>query len=202
MILSSYRQECTCGWLFDNTGAFTRHKKTCLKGKKRLASVLTGAKELYHHKKHRIEDDEESPGPSQITSSRAVPHTADQAPNDLEPSDTPSLVDAIQLTQPKFWMKLLTGQGPRRYVCLYAYFFDLIILEPSSMVQDEDTLPLSLRRTWWTNCQLLKRFRNMLPEPPLPLPPQDVEVIQVGMPHAARELELFSLCYCYLHNSE
>ena len=122
MISSSYRQECLCGRSFDNTGAFTRHKKTCLKGKKRLASVLTGAKELYHHKKRRVEDDEESPGPSQITSSRAVPHTADQAPNDLEPSDTPSLVDAIQLTQTEIPDETARRPGPKEVrvpVCIF-----------------------------------------------------------------------------------
>ena len=51
------------------------------------------------------------------------------------------------------------------------------------MIQAEDTLPLSLRRTRRTNRQLPKRFQDMLPEPPLPLPPQGVEVLQVSALH-------------------
>ena len=94
MILSSYCQECLCGQPFDNAGAFTRHKKTCLKGKKRLASALTHAKESYHCKKYRVGNNEESPSSLQTTSSRAVSHAIDEALNDLGPSDTPHLVDA------------------------------------------------------------------------------------------------------------
>jgi len=37
-------------------------------------------------------------------------------------------------------------------------------------------VPLSIRRPRRTNRRLPKRFRDLLPEPPLPLPPQDVEV--------------------------
>ena len=61
---------------------------------------------------------------------------------------------------------------------------DLILLESSDVVQTEhDTLPLSIRRTRRANRRLPKRFRDMLPEPPLPLPPQGVEVpFDVGFP--------------------
>ena len=63
MISTSYRQECLCSWSFDNTGAFTRHNKTCLKGKKRLANVLNQAQESYYHRKRCCV--EESPSSSQ-----------------------------------------------------------------------------------------------------------------------------------------
>ena len=104
MISSSYRQECLCGRSFDNTGAFTRHKKACLKGKKRLASVLTQAKESYHRKKCRVlESNEESPSSSQALSSKDVSHTTDlEAQNTLGPSDTPpNIVDEMQPTHIK-----------------------------------------------------------------------------------------------------
>jgi len=46
------------------------------------------------------------------------------------------------------------------------------------MVQaEDDTLPLSIRRARRTNCQLPKRFRDMLPEPLLPLCTQDAEAL-------------------------
>jgi len=53
----------------------------------------------------------------------------------------------------------------------------LIPLEPSETVQTEDDAPLAVRRSWRTNHQLPKRFRDMLPEPPLPLPPQDADLL-------------------------
>ena len=84
----------------------------------------------------------------------------------------------------KFQTKLLAAQGSRRYVCLFPVLFDLIILEPSGTAQaEDDILPLSLRRTRRTNRRLPKRFRDILPEPPLPLPPQDVGALQVDAPH-------------------
>ena len=56
-------------------------------------------------------------------------------------------------------------------------------LEPSGIVQVEDeTLPLSIRRTRRMNRRLPKRFWDILPEPPLPLPPQGVEVFLEANP--------------------
>lgn len=37
---------CTCGWGFQQESAFSRHQKTCIKGKKRLFSALSKAKDL------------------------------------------------------------------------------------------------------------------------------------------------------------
>lgn len=56
MLLNS-NQECVCGRLFENAGAFTRHKKICSKGRKHLASVLQHAKETHHRKKRRIDSE-------------------------------------------------------------------------------------------------------------------------------------------------
>ena len=63
---------------------------------------------------------------------------------------------------------------------------DLTLLESSSVVQaEDDTLPLSIRRTRRANRRLPKRFRDMLPEAPLPLLPQDVDAaFGVGPPQA------------------
>ena len=50
-------------------------------------------------------------------------------------------------------------------------------LKSSGPVQaEDDNMPLSIRRTRRNNRRLPKRFRDMLPEHPLPLPPQDAEV--------------------------
>lgn len=54
-LLLNSNQECVCGRSFDNAGAFTRHKKSCKKGKNRLASVLKQAQEAHLRKKRRVE---------------------------------------------------------------------------------------------------------------------------------------------------
>ena len=53
-------QVCICGHSFSDPGAFKRHKKNCHKGKKRLSSMLTKAKELYQWKKACIQNTSES----------------------------------------------------------------------------------------------------------------------------------------------
>lgn len=54
-MFSGSNQTCICGRFFDNAGAFTRHKKSCQEGKKRLANVLSQAKESRSRKKRRVE---------------------------------------------------------------------------------------------------------------------------------------------------
>ena len=72
---------------------------------------------------------------------------------------------------------MLTCQGPTRCAyLLFCTFSDLTPLELCDTVQvEDDTLPLSICRAQRTNRRLPKRFRDMLPEPLLPLYPQDVE---------------------------
>ena len=77
MITTSYSQICLCGRSFDNAGAFTRHKKTCLRGKKHLANALSHAKESYRTKKCHVEGSEETVSSSHTESSRAVSYTTD-----------------------------------------------------------------------------------------------------------------------------
>jgi len=104
MILTSYSQECICGRSFGDTGAFTRHKKTCLKGKKHLAHILSHARESYHSKKCCIED-EESASSSQIVTPKAVSHhdTVDDTLGNtvLEVLNTLGSMDTIQPRQTK-----------------------------------------------------------------------------------------------------
>ncbi|KAN0077361.1 hypothetical protein V8E55_011216 [Tylopilus felleus] len=118
MFLSS-SQECVCGRSFDNARAFTRHKKTCQKGRKRLANALRQARELHYSKRHRVEGNHSDGRHQQF-----------------------SILDSLK--------------------------------QQVVVMAEQDMLPLSLRRGRRTNCRLPKRFWDMLPEPPLPLPPQDV----------------------------
>jgi len=61
------------------------------------------------------------------------------------------------------------------YLLFLCFISPDLILEAAAQTED-DTLLLSIRRSRWTNRQLLKHFRDMLLEPPLPLSPHDVEV--------------------------
>ena len=100
MISTSYHQECLCGRSFDDSGAFTRHKKNCVKGKKRLADVLSHVKDSYHSKKCRIEGDGKSASfSSKTTSLNAVSHTVDDT-GDTAPGLSDSLHSSIETTQP------------------------------------------------------------------------------------------------------
>jgi hypothetical protein len=45
---------CVCGRTFFDLGGFTRHEKSCRKGKKRLSTALARAKEVYQVKKARL----------------------------------------------------------------------------------------------------------------------------------------------------
>ena len=91
MFSTSHRQECICGQSFNDAGAFTRHKRKCLKGKKRLADVLNLAKESHYAKKCRI----------QSNTPASTSHISNETPDDdvLGPSDSlPSLMNATQST--------------------------------------------------------------------------------------------------------
>ena len=49
-----FSQACICGQSFTDLDAFTHHQKGCGNGKKRLASALAKAKEVYQGKRARL----------------------------------------------------------------------------------------------------------------------------------------------------
>jgi hypothetical protein len=50
-------QVCVCGRSVSDIAAFTKHSKSCQKGKKRLLNALTHVKKMYHSKKRRMDSD-------------------------------------------------------------------------------------------------------------------------------------------------
>jgi hypothetical protein len=62
---SAWSQVCDCGRTFSSPQAYSCHKRTCQKTKKRLSSVLARAKEVWQSRKHRkvedIVDTQEAP---------------------------------------------------------------------------------------------------------------------------------------------
>jgi len=93
MFSTSFCQVCLCGRSFDNAGAFTRHRKTCSKGKKRLANALGHAKESYHSKKRRVES-----GNSSSHTIISGSHAVGEAPDDTALHSS-SVIDTTQPTQ-------------------------------------------------------------------------------------------------------
>jgi hypothetical protein len=81
---------CICGRTFALPQAYTYHKRSCQKSKKRLASALERARVVWQAKKRRkIEDKAEKEalalaGPPNIMDSELVPN---ELPNELHPNE-------------------------------------------------------------------------------------------------------------------
>ena len=125
----------------------------------------------------RVEGSTESASSSsQTTSSRPVPHTVDETLGDTGVSNPlHSLMDMAQPTKAHVVEAHVSGIDE-----VWILSFTLSVLTPlesSGTVQAENnTLLLAICRTQWANQRLPKHFQDILPEPPLPLPPQDAEV--------------------------
>jgi hypothetical protein len=52
----AWSQACICGRIFSVPQAYSHHKQSCLKTKKRLSDALASAKEVWQIKKHRKGD--------------------------------------------------------------------------------------------------------------------------------------------------
>jgi hypothetical protein len=77
----AWYQACACGRAFSTPQAYTNHERTCRKTKKRFASALTKAKEVWESRKRRKTDAEapaqETAGPSNLD---MVPEPGPDAP--------------------------------------------------------------------------------------------------------------------------
>jgi len=79
---AAWHEVCICGRTFSVPQAYTCHKRTCQKTKKRLASALDKAREVWEaRKRKRTEKKVTEAGPSQLvpkllvlTSNSGVPH--------------------------------------------------------------------------------------------------------------------------------
>ena len=60
----------------------------------------------------------------------------------------------------------------------------------SSLLCQDDSLPLSLQRTRQVHRRLPKRFRDMIPEPPQPLPPADLDNLVPSTPTRIPSLQV------------
>ena len=126
MILTSYCQQCLCGQSFDDTGAFTRHKKICLKSKKCLANVLNHAKESHCSKQRCIEDEGSAGSSLQIVTSNTVfcHGTVDDALGDtaLEVSNTLNAMDIVGLSLTKVLNETHVSRADQVCICFLSGF--------------------------------------------------------------------------------
>ena len=153
LMSTTFSQICICGRVFTNIGAFSQHKKGCKRGKKHLSSALERAKEIYQHKRIQMHCGGDQPDNSEMGST--------QEDNHLHATLEGGLVCGL---------------------CRFAYlrltcFKDnqCLLVQPAPELQtepdDHDTQSLAQCRTHWSNRQLPLHFRNLLSEPPMPLPP-------------------------------
>lgn len=137
-----FSQMCVCGHVFSDIGAFTRHEKTCKRGKKCLLGTLEKAKEIYQSKKSRLSVHSDGAGGSPWE--EHTPVTIQD--NNLVCAHTYVWLHKVHCCRPK---------------CHLAH----------ELEQEDDTLSLAQHRPHWHNCQLPLQFRDCLPEAPMPLPP-------------------------------
>ena len=160
---------CCCGRSFTTSAALKNHSKGCNKNKKRLANVLTRAQGLYNTKRRRL-------CPDNSTS------RGEGSNSELQDTGSASLAKTIEF---EVWALEFNYQ-------LIGQFHWQRTADPSqgsSTGPEDENLPLSLRRTRRTLRRLPKRFRDMLPEPPPPLPPTTV-IFPLSTPASSPSTEL------------
>ncbi|KAF9233087.1 hypothetical protein BU15DRAFT_66894 [Melanogaster broomeanus] len=156
-----------CGCSFAQAVAFTIHMRACTRGKKHLSSALSHAKESYQRKKRRLDPDissENSILASATTGSSSQGHDLHLEASHLGTWDAndDSLAGRGHTSGSDHdGGEISADSGPSRHPTSSAPSFE------------DDSLPLSLCRTRRLNRQLPQHFRDMLPEPPMPLPPSD-----------------------------
>lgn len=162
---------CNCGRGFQQESAFTRHQKSCIKGKKRLFSALSKAKDLLGSAKRartRLHDQGSSSHP--ISADAGPTYPALDLQVSRNDSDTPG-VDII--TTPSATEEIAASA-------------------PLSASGQED-LPLAQRRTRRNDIQLPKRYRQFEDILPQPLPSVPTNRINQSSnsppPHRTQSLE-------------
>ena len=145
-LLAAWCQVCVCGRTFSVPQAYTFHKRSCQKTKKRLSSALDKAKEVWQSKKHKK---------MEVTQSTTAENLPDQNPAVEQESNDIALASQHEVR---------THDVGATYCSLTSH----------CIVQSEDEdldQPLAQRRDRREYRQLPKRYRDILPKPPAALPP-------------------------------
>lgn len=158
---------CNCGRGFQQESAFTRHQKSCVKGKKRLFSALNKAKDLLGSVKRARTRLGDQGGSSHRTSptTRSTSPVLDLVTRD----DASSRMDAISIPATAALAEEVTASAS--------------LITDS---QEDLDLPLAQRRTRRNDVQLPRRYRqfdDILPQPLPSVPTSHINQSSNSPPH-------------------
>ena len=148
---TTFSQTCICGHIFTDISAFSRHEKGCKKGKKRLSSALERARAIYQNKRTRMryggDQDRDIRSAQEDDPFHSTPESGSVCTNDM----------------------LCCAS------CTYRCYFKDNAPLALELPPDDDGRSLAQRRTRRPNRRLPLHFRDLLPEPPMPLPPAQTD---------------------------
>ena len=164
---------CCCGRSFTTPAALKNHSKGCDKNKKRLMNVLVRAQELFNTKRCHLSPDHST---SHVKGSNS----------ELQDTESTSIAEIIEF---EVWTFKFNSQLIGQLHWQGTTDPSQGLKSMSSLPFKDDALPLSLRQTRRVHWKLLKRFRDMLPEPPPPLPPT-ADIFLLSTPISSLSTEL------------
>jgi hypothetical protein len=152
----AWSQTCACGRLFSVPQAYTCHKRSCQKTKKRLLCALEKAKEVWQAKKHRkIEERTQS----------------EAAHSESHLNESPNATELLLNDAPSPGVYLQVGFLTHAALSLMEGFCLCQSANDPTMDSEDQGQALAERRSRREHRQLPKRYRDIAPEPPAALPP-------------------------------
>jgi len=155
----AWSQICPCGRTFSVPQAYTYHKRSCEKTKKRLSGALEKAKEIWRAKKRQKVD--------KLAANEALALRSSDTNAIPESSPTDSVPTAVA-------QNVTVSSYSNIFPCYIEYLtFNQGTVNSGSAPMDIDR-SIAERRVRREHRQLPKRYRDILPDPPaaLPMPPQ------------------------------
>lgn len=163
---------CACTREFTQESAYTKHQRSCMRGKKRVFSALSRAKDLLSSvKRTRVDNNN---GRSSSTQSHSLQPSFDEV---NEPSHSEFNVDkpgTLLMHPPQEVSHVVSSHNA------LASAYDAIIDTASTQI-DEEGLSLAQRRSRRVGVPLPVRYRqydDVLPQPPLSVPSSQTQTQQ------------------------
>jgi len=148
-------QVCECGRSFSQLNAVTKHKRSCKISKRHLSTALDKAKKLWKARKRRRLDPDNEESILNQPSSAGLVHIP-----------SPETHDTVEVR-----FNILVNQ-----LGLIIEFDYQAMVGDLADTADDSNLSMMERRPWGQrlNRQPPMRFRDILPQPPAPLPPAHI----------------------------
>jgi hypothetical protein len=159
----AWSQACACGRLFSVPQAYTCHKRSCQKTKKRLSCALEKAKEVWQAKKRRKTEER--------TKSEAVY-------SECHLNESSNAAELLLNDAPLPGVHPQVGFLTHAALSLMEGFCICQSAETPAMGYEDQDQSLAERRSRREHHQLPKRYRDIVPEPPAALPPSSQVVAE------------------------